>query len=518
MALSLIVGSAAADTRHDGKRIGHDRVDPEIRAVMERPRYRFASWGLLVEDLGTGRVLQRLDPDEFFLPGSTTKLFTVSPALDTLGADHRFVTPLRTRGDVASGVLDGDLILDAVGDLTLGGRDLPDGTVAFENFDHMDANAIDGATLTPVDPLSGLDRLAEQVAAAGTSRIAGEVIIDDRLFETIESRPEVIVSPIIVNDNLIDFVITPAGAGQPAQVTWRPMSAALGIDADVATVAAGEATDIEISGEVADGLLVVRGQIADDKGPLVRVHPVRDPASFARILLIETLVRAGVAVDAAVVGDNPTDLLPSEATVATLPVVATLVSAPLSEYAKLIFKVSHNLGAEVMAALIAAEFGERTLAEGLERIGEILPRLGVSDDAIALQSSSGLDSNRTTPRAAVDLLRHLHQRPDFDAIFEALPVLGVDGSLALVQTGHPAAGHVHAKTGTGITLDLAHARPFMTNKALAGYIESSQGRLLAFSLHTNGVLLDEFEDPILGDVFQVNDDLGEIAAIIWAQF
>ena len=41
-----------------------------------------------------------------------TKLFSTAAALDTLGADYCFQTPIYRRGDVdASGVLKGDLIL-----------------------------------------------------------------------------------------------------------------------------------------------------------------------------------------------------------------------------------------------------------------------------------------------------------------------------------------------------------------------------------------------------------------------
>jgi D-alanyl-D-alanine carboxypeptidase/D-alanyl-D-alanine-endopeptidase (penicillin-binding protein 4) len=103
-------------------------------------------------------------------------------------------------------------------------------------------------------------------------------------------------------------------------------------------------------------------------------------------------------------------------------------------------------------------------------------------------------------------------------VFDALPILGVDGSLVLVQQDSPAAGQVRAKTGTGISVDLAHGRPFLTTKALAGYIDTSGGRRLAFSLYVNNGLLDEFDDPILGDVFQVNDDLGKISATLWSRF
>jgi D-alanyl-D-alanine carboxypeptidase/D-alanyl-D-alanine-endopeptidase (penicillin-binding protein 4) len=42
-----------------------------------------------------------------------------------------------------------------MGDLSLGRRTKPDGTIDYTNFDHTDANVITGATLTPEDPLAG---------------------------------------------------------------------------------------------------------------------------------------------------------------------------------------------------------------------------------------------------------------------------------------------------------------------------------------------------------------------------
>ena len=55
------------------------------------------------------------------------------------------------------GTLHGDLVLEASGDLTLGGRTTPRGTVAFTSFDHTEANSLGSAILTPQDPLAGID-------------------------------------------------------------------------------------------------------------------------------------------------------------------------------------------------------------------------------------------------------------------------------------------------------------------------------------------------------------------------
>ena len=60
------------------------------------------------------------------LTGSVRKLFSVGLALKHLGADHRFTTPVYRRGPVDNqGVLAGDLILVADGDLTWAAGERP---------------------------------------------------------------------------------------------------------------------------------------------------------------------------------------------------------------------------------------------------------------------------------------------------------------------------------------------------------------------------------------------------------
>jgi D-alanyl-D-alanine carboxypeptidase/D-alanyl-D-alanine-endopeptidase (penicillin-binding protein 4) len=54
--------------------------------------------------------------------------------------------------------------------------------------------------------------------------------------------------------------------------------------------------------------------------------------------------------------------------------------------------------------------------------------------------------------------------------------MGRDGSLAKVQVGSPAAGHVYAKTGTAVMM----GPQSMVHKALAGFVHLPDGRWLAF--------------------------------------
>ena len=211
-----------------------DRLESEIGTVIHAADYKQAHWGILVVDLASGQTVYELNPDRLFAPASVTKLFSTAAALDTLGADYRFETPIYRQGEVdAAGVLKGDLILVASGDLSMGGRTTSDNRIAFTNSDHTYANGGDKGELTEPDPLAGLNELARQVALAGIKRVQGEVLIDDRLFDKeagTGSGPRRL-TPMIINDNLVDVIVTPGEPGSLAKVTWRPQSALVQVDA-----------------------------------------------------------------------------------------------------------------------------------------------------------------------------------------------------------------------------------------------------------------------------------------------
>lgn len=488
-----------------------DGLSSELRAVVEDPAYGSARWGLHVVDVASGEVLHALRSREKFRTGSTAKIFSVTAALDTLGPGHRFETPVLQNGTRRpDGVLEGDLVLRASGDLTLGGRTRRDGTVSITTFDHYDANVLPGvATLTPEDPLAGLDSLARQVHGAGVRRIEGDVVVDDRLWEPVE-LDGVPISPIVVNDNLVDFVLSPgATAGAPAAFDWRPKTAAYRPDVLVATAARGSRIAVTIAA-TSEGRLTVRGSIPLGASPVVQTFQVPDPAAFARTLFIEALARAGVEVAAEPLGANPRERLPAPERVARLPEVARLVSPPFSEYARLINKVSHNLGANLLPLLLAARSGKRTLREGMELERAFVRSAGLEPALFTLEDGQGLPGNAVAPLAQTQYLIWLASRSDFATFLASTPVLGVDGSLAnVLPAGDPARGRVHAKTGTLVAVGEG-GRLVLQTKALAGYIDSAKGRRLAFAIYLNDLPLRD-----VSDVFAANDTLGHLASLLY---
>lgn len=486
LVLGVVVAAAAR---------GDDGLEAGVAAVLRTPGYRAGHWGILVVDGRDGRTVYERDADRLFRPASVTKLFTTAAALADLGADARSRTPVHRRGKVdADGILRGDLILVAQGDLSLGGRTGPDGTLLFENHDHSYAGGNDDSTLVPTDPLAGLDHLAREVRDAGITAVTGDVLVDDRLFETAVgtgSGPSR-VGPIVVNDNLVDVVVTPGGqAGEPATLRTVPASAFYSVDAQVETAAEGSRPAVAVRPE-GPRRFSVRGQVPAGHRPVVKVYEVEEPAAFARALLIERLRARGVGVAASPLAENAAERLPAQAEVARLPRVAEYTSPPFREYVRVILKVSQNLHASTLPLLVAAHHGETTLAAGLRREGAFLTSLGLDPASVSFGGGAGgSPADLVTPRATVALLRAMASRPDFPSFEAALPVLGRDGTSAdHVPPDSPVRGHVRAKTGTFWVENGLNGRAVLTSKALAGYMETAAGRPLVFAFFVNDVALE----------------------------
>lgn len=502
--LSLLGQSAFAE----------DSLETGIHKVIQQPHFKHAHWGALFIDQKTGSVVFEHDADKLFAPASTTKLFSVAAALDALGADFRFQTPVVRRGEINDKhELKGDLILIASGDLTFGGRTASDGSIAFRNGDHTYANGNPDAALTEQDPLAGLNDLAHQVAAAGIKHVRGDVLIDDRMFEKAESSGSgpTNVTPIIINDNVTDILVTPGEVGHRSHLSVRPETAAIRVESKVVTVEHDKPLRLTIH-DAGHGRVSVTGQIPHGHKPVLRVHEFHDANAVARSLFIEALHRAGVSVDASTFGDSHSPALPTVAEAKTLPQVALLVSPPFSESAKLILKVSHNLHASTLPLLVACKHGERTLADGLKRQHTFLKHAGVQVDTISFAGAAGgARGDYVTPRAAVELLQSMVSRKDFQVYHDALPRLGVDGTLVSnVPKDSPVRDKVQAKTGTLYFENTMNGTTLMTSKALAGYMTTSKGRHLIFALFANNA---HIRDGVTTKTF--GDDLGKICEVVY---
>jgi D-alanyl-D-alanine carboxypeptidase len=503
---------------------------PTVHAVMSQPRYKHAVWGLRVLD-GT-KVLIDLNSSKQLFIGSVRKVFTLSELLDAVGPNHTYDTPVYRTGPVRDGVLHGNLVLVASGDLTMGGRTNPDGSIAISNWDHNEADSLGNAILTSPDPLAGYAQLARQVRAAGIRRIAGEVIVDDRLWKPWRFRGEFDVRPIFVNDDVVDLSITPGGApGSQAAMTTRPVSSALRIADRLRVGRAGSNDTLKIDPQLPACIGApnctssVTGSLPNDfvppltgKPQLVQTVRIVQPSNYARTVFVERLGDAGVSVDARNVEPNPTQLLPPKGHYLSTDRVARLIGMPESENAKFVAKISYNIGADTSLVLWGLTKGADSMPKALNAERRNLAgRFGIARSQYHFVDGSGGGNTTATSVAVVRMLQEIAQRPAFAPLYNALPILAVDGSLAFVKDFERdpalagAAGNVRAKTGTFVAPEGKGV--VLKGQALAGYITTKRGHHLTFEVVVNNV-------PIAGvaDVVHVFQDEGTIAAMLWRDY
>ncbi len=510
--LLLLTGAAGAQT--------NPTLAERIEQITRRPEFRHASFGVEIYSLDTQKAVCKLHAGKLFTPASTTKLLTMGTALELLGPDFRFHTRVYRTGPIAAdGTLNGDLVLVASGDPNLSGRIQPDGTLAFENEDHSYAGSPDTRAV-PGDPLLVIKEIAQQVAAHGIKRIAGRVLVDTSLFSGGERElgTRAVISPIVVNDNLVDVTMSPGAAvGAAATMRVSPETPYVKFVNQATTGATDSRPQIRFADDATapDGShsVAVTGSMPAGSPPILFAYRVPEPERFADMALVQALEQAGVSAKSDL-GATPADFKALAAGYTPENAVAEHVSPPLSEEIKVTLKVSQNLHASMMPYLLGALVAHNT--QEIEQAGfglehDFLQKAGLDlSGASQADGAGGALSAFFTPDFMVHYLAFMAKQPNFSIFYNALPVLGRDGTLWNIQTNSPAAGQVHAKTGTFGAYDALNKDVMVTGKGLAGYLTTADGRHLAFAAYANRVKVP-LDMPDAAQVI-VGQALGEIAA------
>ncbi|HEY2906101.1 MAG TPA: D-alanyl-D-alanine carboxypeptidase/D-alanyl-D-alanine-endopeptidase [Vicinamibacterales bacterium] len=511
-ALTVATAWPHAQTAAAGRSTLAERID----AIMARPPFKHALFGIEFYSLDTNRPIYSVNADKLFVPGSTTKLITMGSALQILGADYRFHTRVYRVGDVdGDGTLHGDVVLVASGDTNLSGRIRPGDTLTFENVDHSyggpDSHGLDG------DPLRVIRELAASISSHGIKRIDGRVIVDASLFPEGErdGGTRFVISPIVVNDNAIDLVVQP-GASEGAAVTLKisPVTAYAHFVNHLVTGKAGSRSTLTMDSDVARGdgthVVTLDGSVPADAKPSVVGYRVPQPSRFAEIVLAEALHERGVVAAAREVEDKP-DIAALSKAYTPDHAVAEHVSPALAEEVKITLKVSQNLHASatpfLLGALESRENPASAAEKGFVRIRQFLETTG-ADVSGASQSDGAGAAAHFTPDFMVHYLAFMAKQPSGRIFHDALPILGKDGTLWNIQVKSPAAGSVHAKTGTYSVEDLLHEAGMVTGKGLAGYMTTKDGEHLALAIYVNNVAVKDAAEV----TSVVGEALGEIAA------
>jgi serine-type D-Ala-D-Ala carboxypeptidase/endopeptidase (penicillin-binding protein 4) len=437
-----------------------------IDSTLASPDFRTAHWGILVVDAERGDTIVSHNAAKLFMPASNMKIITGAVALAQLGPDYRFRTTLLASGPIVEGKLRGDLVIVGRGDPTAS--------------DHMRGDAM----------LAMLE-IADSIAARGIARIEGRIRAEGDAFpgviygygwswDELDEPYSAGVDELYFNEGFSRIIVR-GGAfpGEPVTASVLPSRGYPRVRVDARTVAApdsmlaaGDALitppSIRVERDTTPGTVVIRGMIAPHDSQLVRFAHAVPPTAYVTALQ-EALEARGLAVagsDSASRGVSP----------ATMDTIAVILSPPLREIMPAFQKPSQNQIGEILL---------RTL--GLERTGVGIPdsgravierqllEWGVARDGFLVRDGSGLSRyNYLSPETIVRVLDIMRRDTVFQVFYGALPVAGIDGTLANRMKGTYAEANARAKTGF-----IAQAR------SLSGYVTSADGRLLIYSLLCN---------------------------------
>ncbi len=175
--------------------------------------------------------------------------------------------------------------------------------------------------------------------------------------------------------------------------------------------------------------------------------------------------------------------------------LARVESASLREILDVMLTDSDNTVAEVLGHLTAIAQGKPATFEGAAAaVTDVLQKGGYPMEGSIISDNSGLAiSNRLTTNLLASLLGNLAscQGCELKSMGAGLPVMGLNGTVSRRQNETLLAGRVHAKTGTLITAN-----------SLSGYLVTTSGRLLTFS-----ILVDGITEGMTGSARPAMDDM-----------
>jgi serine-type D-Ala-D-Ala carboxypeptidase/endopeptidase (penicillin-binding protein 4) len=432
-----------------------------------------ARWGVSVISMTDGSTLYERNSDRLFTPASNMKIYTTGVALDLLGIDYRWRTSVYAGAQPdANGRVAGDLILY--------GRGAPD------------------LVATSKDENRGsLAKLVDDLYARGVRSVAGNVISDESYFRgdplgdgwqwtDLQWYFGAEASALSINGNEVDINFVPATkAGESTIRTSDTEDYVTVQNRMVATPDRKSPPTIGVHRGLSDNNIQVWGEFAPgSKGFGARLS-VHKPALWAAKLFARALKTRGIQVDGQTLSRDSRAPQSQRFDPSHSVELAFVQSEPLGVVARKTNKESNNLYAELILRTLGRERGEMAAlpqAAGRERgddeaglavIRVWLERAGISTARLALHDGSGLSRlDLVTPEASARLLLALVKTNAGQAFRESLPIAGRDGTLGgRLKT---VVDKVSAKTGS-LTYD----------NSLSGYLTTSRGQLLAFSIMCN---------------------------------
>jgi len=406
-------------------------VDINVNTMMTDPVLKNATWGFVIYDPKTKKVISSYNENTPLVPASTTKLLTTETALNLLGENYRWNTQLEYSGTVdENGVLTGNLYIVGSGDPSLG------------------TNKAGASSYREI-----IDTFKEALSTEGIKKVNGDIIIQTALFKgNISSLPENVVW--LENNNYY----LPVGATKEI----NPANERLIVKRAMPTESVKKYFYVSPYTNQ-----MVYAEKYEGDGVLTTKLP--DAPAFLANSFRATLVKSGIAVTGKVQTKTVDGQPESRKT------INVYKSPTLADIVYYTNQRSDNSLAEALLKTVGYfKKGNQTPDSGREVVTEHLKDVAFDFEGLNYMDGSGLSrNNKVTPISQVKYLTSLMGTKYYQTYFNSLPIGGQSGTLKkmFLENGN---GQVFAKTGT-----------LNKVKTLAGYIKTNSGKTLVFSLLVN---------------------------------
>ncbi len=430
VAAAMLVGSASALAADTG------RLPADVLTALARAQVPRDALAVVVQPVDRPRPMLSWRAEAPMNPASVFKLVTTEAALELLGADFEWTTPVWLDGKVRDGVLDGNLVIQGEGDPTL--------------------------------VVERIWLLLQRVRQLGVRTIAGDIVIDRSVFAPAEGQPgdfdgeplrpyNVAPDALMLAQRSVVYRFVPDPARGVARVTFEPPLDGVQVDPEV-PLSSAPCGDWRAALEAtpADPLrmrFAGRYPLACGEQQWPLAYP--DPARYDARLLTAMWREAGGQLT----GKVRDGAAPSS------PPSFVLHSPPLPAVVRDINKFSNNVMAQQLFLTLGRVLrGAGTTANGRAVLAQWLAEaLHADADAVQIDNGSGLSRTQHVSAAVLTrLLLHAWRGPLMPELAASLPLVGVDGTLRRM---HAASGRAHLKSGS-----------LRDVTAVAGFVLGADGR------------------------------------------
>ena len=458
----------------DAHALSSSPLNKRIQDLLQNPSLRNVSYGINVVSIHKNTSLFSYRSNDLFSVASNMKLLTTAAALYYLGSDFEYKTNIIANGKITgSGVLDGDIIIEGSGDPNLSGR-------------FYDGNIF-------AVPESWVNAIRER----GIHNITGDIIADDRVFDRIYTNlnwPENQMSEwycapscgLSFNDNCVDITVVPEKKpGDVVTLLIDPQTSYFTIFNNCFYTSSKKDHAYSIYRKPGTNQIFVKGKFWVNAFPEKQWVTVHNPALYMATVFKETLEKGGITVNGNARLIDEADSINSDAEIITQ-TISTLEQTVLVTNKK-----SQNFYAEQILKTLGKQIkGQGSLKAGIEVLHDFMATLGFHPEDYNIVDGSGLSkSNKLSPKIITSILTYMNKHPCGKVLYNSLPVSGIDGGLKRRITSPRYKNVIHAKTGY-----IANA------SALSGYIDTSNGDMLAFS-----ILMNDFKN--LDIIHKIQDDI-----------